>query len=261
MFELGWLRFLIPMFCWTSTLDTSTPLGDSASHPPSQGDDRIREVKAGFQERLNIDHYFPLTGTAMSHADTGMHRKVTLLVQASAPTQKASAIIVYGKDVSGKCELFARDEDGDEIQITDGGVLKGLFPSGGIIMWHGTIANIPSGYVVCDGNNSTPNLLAKMVRCVATAATNPGTTGGSDTLSGDTGSHTLTIAEMPAHHHQYDVPEYGGSGSEPATHNTIAHTTYNRNTDDTGGGGGHVHPVDGIACIPAYYALAFLMKS
>jgi hypothetical protein len=54
----------------------------------------------------------------------------------------------------------------------------GVMPSGIITIWAGTIASIPSGYVICDGNNGTPNLLAKFVEGVATAATNPGTTGG-----------------------------------------------------------------------------------
>lgn len=31
-------------------------------------------------------------------------------------------------------------------------------PSGGIIMWSGSIGSIPSGYVICDGTNGTPNL-------------------------------------------------------------------------------------------------------
>lgn len=52
-------------------------------------------------------------------------------------------------------------------------------PQGAIIMWHGTIGNIPAGWVICDGNNGTPNLLAKFVQGVATAGTNPGDTGGS----------------------------------------------------------------------------------
>ena len=51
-------------------------------------------------------------------------------------------------------------------------------PSGIITMWHGLIANIPAGWVICDGNNGTPNLLARFVEGVATAATNPGATGG-----------------------------------------------------------------------------------
>lgn len=35
--------------------------------------------------------------------------------------------------------------------------------SGGIILWHGTIATIPSGFVLCDGNNSTPDLRDKFI--------------------------------------------------------------------------------------------------
>lgn len=31
-------------------------------------------------------------------------------------------------------------------------------PAGGIIMWSGSIASVPSGYVLCDGTNGTPNL-------------------------------------------------------------------------------------------------------
>lgn len=65
--------------------------------------------------------------------------------------------------------------------------LAARVPSGIIHTWHGTIANIPSGFVICDGNNSTPNLLTKFVQGVATAATNPGATGGAVSHS-----HTVT---------------------------------------------------------------------
>jgi hypothetical protein len=63
----------------------------------------------------------------------------------------------------------------DELDLTG---LVASVPSGLIAIWHGLIANIPSGWVICDGNNSSPDLLAKFVEGVATAATNPGTTGG-----------------------------------------------------------------------------------
>ena len=77
-------------------------------------------------------------------------------------------------------------------------------PQYGIIIWTGTIANIPAGYVICDGNNGSPNLLAKFVEGVATAATNPGTTGGavghrhpqtSTVSSGGSGVYDDTIAD------------------------------------------------------------------
>jgi len=56
--------------------------------------------------------------------------------------------------------------------------LPGTMPAGGIIIWTGTLANIPSGWLLCDGNNGTPNLVNKFIQGVSTSATNPGTTGG-----------------------------------------------------------------------------------
>ena len=103
------------------TFDKATPAG---SDSPSEADDRMREIKAAIQERENVDHYWPLTGTEVSDTDSGEHRKVTLRV-ASAPTAVADKGFVYAKDVAGKAELFYRDEDGNEIQITSAGKLLG----------------------------------------------------------------------------------------------------------------------------------------
>lgn len=36
-------------------------------------------------------------------------------------------------------------------------------PTGGIILWSNTIGSIPSGYVICDGNNGTPDLRDRFV--------------------------------------------------------------------------------------------------
>jgi hypothetical protein len=101
-------------------------------------------------------------------------------------------------------------------------------PSGCIIMWAGTIANIPTGFVICDGNNGTPNLLGRFVEGVATAATNPGTTGGS--TSKTTAGHTHTLSGSS------NIPNDGGNALSSAT--------------------------DSIADIrPLYYDLAFIMKT
>lgn len=48
-------------------------------------------------------------------------------------------------------------------------------PTGGIIMWSGTIASIPAGWSLCDGSNGTPDLTDKFIISVASAAENPGT--------------------------------------------------------------------------------------
>ena len=65
--------------------------------------------------------------------------------------------------------------------VTSG--LPSFVPPGVIVAWSGVLASIPSGWLLCDGNNGTPNLVAKFLRGVNTSATNPGTTGGADTVS------------------------------------------------------------------------------
>ena len=120
-------------------------------------------------------------------------------------------------------------------------------PSGIIAMWSGTIANIPSGWVICDGNNSTPNLLARFIRQVATAATNPGATGGSDSVS-------LTTAQLASHSHF--LANSSGPGSSPRLddYTLTRHPPNEIATSNTGSGSSHENR-------PAYYSLAFIMKT
>lgn len=108
---------------WTYTFDTATPSG--ATQAVSILDDSIREVKNALRERLDIDHAFSLTGTQVSAASSGRHRKVQFCTPLSAkPTLSADESALYIKAVSGKSELFFEDEDGDEIQLTTGGKIN-----------------------------------------------------------------------------------------------------------------------------------------
>jgi hypothetical protein len=52
------------------------------------------------------------------------------------------------------------------------------FPTGGIVMWSGSIASIPSGWALCDGLNGTPDLRDRFVVGAGQTYT-PGNTGGS----------------------------------------------------------------------------------
>lgn len=71
---------------WTYTYDTATPAG---SDDPAEADDRMQEIKAAVQERLNVEHVFDLTGTEVSHANTGKHTDITCtsIVNAGALAQ------------------------------------------------------------------------------------------------------------------------------------------------------------------------------
>ncbi len=67
-------------------------------------------------------------------------------------------------------------------------------PTGIIQIWTGTLANIPSGWGLCDGLGGRPNLLDRFVRGVNTPTTEPGTTGGLATV-------TLSTAQLTSHGH------------------------------------------------------------
>ena len=129
-------------------------------------------------------------------------------------------------------------------------IAAGGVPSGIISMWHGAASAIPSGWVICDGNNSTPNLTDKFIKSAAAA----GATGGSAT----TGAHTLSIAQMPSHNHS--MGSNGASGSYTAHTAIVSNNSSHSNGTQfsfTGGGGSHTHPQSE----PIHFALIFIMKT
>lgn len=113
------LLFQSQVFAFSETLDSATPAG---SESPTLGDDRIRELKRAFIERLAVDHTWPASGTTYDGATVGYHKKLTLPEQASAPSTPASYGAVYTKDSGTQPELYYREEsDGDEVQLTQNG--------------------------------------------------------------------------------------------------------------------------------------------
>ncbi|MBA7477352.1 hypothetical protein ES707_12761 [subsurface metagenome] len=139
-------------------------------------------------------------------------------------------------------------------------------PSGMIILWHGTIANIPSGWVLCDGNNSTPNLLTRFVEGVATAATNPGATGGETSKSHISHKHT-----MPSHYHTMPS-HYHTVGRTQVRQGTGSYMYVGKGLDTSSDDPGDTNPKDPgdtnsttvsshSDIRPLYYDVAFLMKT
>jgi len=163
--------------------------------------------------------------------------------------------------------------------------LSNILPKGLISLWYGSVANIPTGWALCDGTNSTPDLRDRFIVGAGTTY-NPNNIGGSSavTPSGTVGNTTLTIEQMPAHNHDITdnghthQPRIGGFmygranvtrssmavggdatnyGDSPLTTNTTGITINNK-----GGGGSHTHTFTGTSQtnLPPYYALAYIMK-
>lgn len=159
----------------------------------------------------------------------------------------------------------------------------GFIPSGGIIMWSGSIASIPTGWYLCDGTNSTPDLRNRFIvgagSTYAVADTGGSLTTGNPSVA-DTGSTSLTVANLPAHDHfisntqtpysgstltnsNYVVRGGGTSGSLDAyTLSGSATAPTVGLTSQTGSGTGHTHTLAHThTSTPPYYALAYIMKA
>jgi hypothetical protein len=139
------------------------------------------------------------------------------------------------------------------------------FPSGGIIMWSGSIAAIPTGWVLCNGSNSTPDLRNRfIVGAGSTYAVDA--TGGSADATLPTHTHTATsVVTDPSH--QHSVPSGGAGASNyalggPAGSFSASQTTGLQSTgitvattnDNAGTSGTNAN-------LPPYYALAYIMKT
>jgi hypothetical protein len=97
--------------------------------------------------------------------------------------------------------------DGTNIRAV--GSTADRFPAGGIMMWSGTIATIPTGWFLCNGSNGTPDLRNRFIIGAAqddagVAKTNiTGTltqTGGNKDAVVVTHTHTATVTD-PGHTH------------------------------------------------------------
>jgi hypothetical protein len=109
-------------------------------------------------------------------------------------------------------------------------------------MWSGTIASIPSGWVLCNGSNSTPDLRNRFIIGAHsdTAGVAYSTVTGSNTQSGGSKdavvvSHTHTASSSvsdPGHSHNFNERGDDGQGGPSLGYSVVS---YNAN-DGAGGG-------------------------
>jgi microcystin-dependent protein len=141
-------------------------------------------------------------------------------------------------------------------------------PSGGIIIWSGSVASVPSGWYLCNGSNGTPDLRDRFV--VGAGSTySVADTGGSANAIVVSHSHTATSTVTdPGHTHLIPNTRAGspnggstyiaGAASSPAnTDNTGSNTTgitVSTTTASAGSSGTNAN-------LPPYYALAYIMKA
>jgi microcystin-dependent protein len=134
-------------------------------------------------------------------------------------------------------------------------------------MWSGSIASIPSGWVLCDGTNSTPDLRNRFIvgagSTYAVAAT-----GGSADATLVSHNHTATSSVTdPGHNHTIvsSFASVGTSNIPSRSNNDGAQASQTTSTATTGITVATTVASAGSSAtnanLPPYYALAYIMKA
>lgn len=140
----------------------------------------------------------------------------------------------------------------------------GLFPIGGIIMWSGSIASIPTNWALCDGTNGTPNLIDRFV-VGAGNLYSVGATGGSKDAVVVSHTHAATVNDSGHTHtivNNKDLVQAGLNELAWGNEAQSGTTTTNTGSSTTGITVGIVSQgVSGTdKNLPPYYALAYIMR-
>lgn len=147
-------------------------------------------------------------------------------------------------------------------------ITSNLIVSKMICAFSGPTSAIPSGWVLCNGQNGTPNLQDYFLVGVGTEAA--GTTGGASMV-------TMSLAQMPSHTHTYCDTYYTApasvftkySSNLPAGSQLELGDNYLGSSDTSNNNSFFCLPTAAgltgsgspISFIPSFYSLAFIMKS
>lgn len=235
---------------------------------------------------VNIAESCPPSGINNAIREVMAHLKEFQTGTSGDPFTNSSTVTSSGTlAVTGNLTLDGSAGTSGQVMVSAGSgntpTWGNAFVAGMIMMWSGTIATIPSGWYLCDGTNSTPDLRNKFI--IGANADDAGAAKtnvtGSATQSGGSKdaivvSHTHTGSTDSAGEHTHVIGSNSTSGgvdlggwSGPymvatgskccswtsATQSAGAHT-HNITMDSTGSSGTNAN-------LPPYYALAFIMKA
>lgn len=146
------------------------------------------------------------------------------------------------------------------------------YPTGAVVWYHGDVADIPSGWNLCNGNNGTPDLQGYFMRSVPNTSTDPGTTGGTDFVTLSTSQipshdHTGSTASDDPGDHSHDAPSSPLAAQSGEGGSARARGTGNTETSTSAGGHTHTASMDSVGNAnsienrPAYTELIPIQKT
>lgn len=169
---------------------------------------RLGDVYTWTTEPLERTTTFTLVVRVQEGGSTAEdHFSITIVV--SNPSVLAHDLTVDGDTIlRGPVQAAQLTVDGD---VRAGGGMYDtagvVFPAGGIIMWSGSVAEIPRGWTLCDGQNGTPDLRSRFIQgadpALANGSGSVGSSGPADTHTHLINNASLTGTTAPAGDHAH----------------------------------------------------------
>ena len=249
--------------CWIDLGDTPTRTSDTQFTVVG---DQTAQYTVG--RRIRITDTSTLYGVITVSAYTTLTTVTVSLDSGAVTTPTAVAVGILDANI----KYATTSEVTSAISVA--------LPSRSIILWSGAVSAIPTGWVLCDGNNLTPDLREKMVVGAGTDASGA-TIVGDVGDTGGTGDWKTGVDTVAAHQHT--------TGNQSASHthpqnvltgtpqlNTGGATAYSAAGASTGDpasivstgnqSASHTHTTTGANTneadwIGKYYTLAYIMKA
>ena len=180
--------------------------------------------------------------TSVQTVDTGSdgHVKFTTEGSERLRVSKDGAIGLGGANYGSSGQVIHSQGSGSAaVWSTFQGV-----PSGVIMMWSGAENAIPSGWYLCNGSNSTPDLRNKFI-VGAGAGYSVGNTGGSNTV-------TLSTSQIAAHSHTTNNHNHSVSVSDPGHGHSVSDPGHGHSMSVSDPGHQHNTSVTGAKLFPGY---------
>jgi microcystin-dependent protein len=246
---------------------------------------KISEFSATSADNTDITNINIAEGCSPANVNNAIRSLMSLLKNqqdgsSGDPFTVAGTLVSSGTvDITGAFRLDGTAGASGQVLLSAGGsntpTWGNAFVAGMIMMWSGTIATIPSGWLLCNGSSGTPDLRNRFVigafsddsGTAKTTVTGSATqTGGSKDAIVVSHTHTATsTVSDPSHFHNVYAngsnTSFGrqGTGSGPAdtaavTTNATTGITVSTSISTEGSSGTNQN-------LPPYYALAFIMKS
>jgi microcystin-dependent protein len=202
-------------------------------------------------------------GTGVSSLGTGVATflgtpsSANLAAAVTDETGTGSLVFADSPTLSGTPLAPTAAVSTDSTQIATTAFVRDIIPTGIISLWSGSIASIPSGWLICDGTSGTPDLRGRFIVGGGTYYA-VGATGGSADATLPQHNHSITD---PGHAHSYEVSTTAAAILDGGSNAQLSRTSTSTGTATTGITINNSGSSATNANLPPYYALAYIMKA